>query len=264
MPDEPFEEASKATRAVAKTASKALDLVRGVGGFLNSVFGRAIVNTIDLKWTDRVETRRIRAAIYDYKELARLWIAVEKELAEARVKGTKRLPAKVAIPLLESATMENEPRLRALWAKLLASGLAGEKIEATYVRALSAMTGRDAKVLQEMFRAREKDPEPKEWTSGPVTFERGLDVRSADLGTAHKLFSYGIVATTHVVLKVYAPPRHHDRYGAVDGSQEEALVTGDMTVVRFTEFGKRFCQALGMPNKARRSKKTPKRGSPVS
>jgi hypothetical protein len=70
MDDETLRELAKASRALAKTTGKGIDAARDFGGWLNKVFGRAIVNTVDLLWTDRIETLRVRAAIYDAKKLS--------------------------------------------------------------------------------------------------------------------------------------------------------------------------------------------------
>jgi hypothetical protein len=107
MDEETIRQVARASRAIAKTTGKGIDAAREFGGWLNKVFGRSIVNTVDLVWTNRVETLKIRAAIYDYKKLVLLARAVEKELKKQHVKRPHSVPAKIALPLLENATMEN-------------------------------------------------------------------------------------------------------------------------------------------------------------
>jgi hypothetical protein len=210
---------------------------------LNKLFGRPIVSTVDLLWTDRIETRRIRAAIYDHKELVLLFTAVGKELKKKGAKRIRAVPAKIAIPLLENATMENEPRLRLLWAKLLASGMAGEKIERSYVSALGELTGRDAKALDQMYIEWKKETNKKETKAGPITYEGGID--SIGGATTNKLFALGIVTPTFLTLSLYEPPRQA-RWGDYGDSSEDVSVPGDLSVVKFTHFGEGFCDALGM------------------
>jgi hypothetical protein len=253
MDEETIRQVARASRAIAKTTGKGIDAAREFGGWLNKVFGRSIVNTVDLVWTNRVETLKIRAAIYDYKKLVLLARAVEKELKKQHVKRPHSVPAKIALPLLENATMENEPRLRALWAKLLASGMAGERIERSYVTALSEMTGRDAKAIDAMYREW-LTVDKRETRSGPVKYEGGVD--SYDDASTSKLFALGIVAPIYVTLSLYEPGGHN-RYGDYGASSEDAAIPGDLQVVKFTKHGEAFCQALGMG----KAKGNPKRGS---
>jgi Abortive infection alpha len=254
MDEETIKEVSRASRAIAKTTGQAIGLVRAFGGWLNKVFGRPIVNTVDLVWTDRAETRRIRSAIYDYKNLALLFAAVEKELAKRGIKRIRALVPKVALPLLERATMENESSLRALWAQLLASGLAGEKLDTTYVKALSELTGRDAKILRSMYLEWKRKPPGQETTIGAITYEAGIDAEKGSSRTVSKLFSLGIVRPTYVSMSIFIP-EGHSRYGSYGPSEEYATVPGDLTVVRFSEFGENFYKTLGIDGKTRRAPK---------
>ena len=250
MDDETLRELAKASRALAKTTGKGIDAARGFGGWLNKVFGRAIVNTVDLLWTDRIETLRVRAAIYDAKKLVLLFRAVDKELKKRGAKRTRAVPPKIALPLLESATMENEPRLSALWAKLLASGMAGEKIKRAYVSALSEMTGRDAKALHDMFKSWQKDWKKGTSKDGAVTYENGID--SIGAAETTKLVSLGVLEPAGLGLSLYQPPGS-SRWGDYGGSYVDVSVPGDTVVVKFTQFGLGLCNALGMEKSKRRS-----------
>src|SRR4051794_33304130 len=109
MEERAVTEVAKASRALAKPFGKAIDAGREFGGWLNKIFGRALVNLIDLTWNDRIDTLRIRVAIYDYKKLMLLWKDTEKELARRGVRKIKPLAPKVLLPLIEDATIENEP-----------------------------------------------------------------------------------------------------------------------------------------------------------
>jgi hypothetical protein len=150
--------------------------------------------------------------------------------------------------------MENEPSLRALWAQLLASGLAGEKIDKTYVKALNELTGRDAKLLKTMHSEWLEIKDKKYTFSDTVSYELGVDVEKSSISTASKLFALGIVRPTYVNILLYVPGGE-SRHGDYGPSQEEAALPNDLATVRFTEFGESFCKALGMTaRKTRRSK----------
>jgi hypothetical protein len=121
--DETIKQSAKAIRAIAKTTNTAIEAGRDVGGWLNRVFGKAIIDTVGLVWTDRVAARRIEAAIYDWKRIQHLFHKVDLELKRRRVKRTRALSPKIAIPLLEHASMETDRELQRLWVNLLATGL---------------------------------------------------------------------------------------------------------------------------------------------
>jgi hypothetical protein len=252
MDDETIKEVARASRAIAKTTGKGIEAVRDFGGWLNKVFGRAIVNTFDLAWTDRVETLRVRAAIYDYKKLVLLARAVEKDLAKKGIKKPKAVPPKIALPLIENATMENEPRLSALWAKLLASGMAGEKIEKSYVTVLGELTGRDATALNDMYESWRKNWKKGTSKNGPITYENGID--SIGVSETSKLIAFGVLEPTSQGLMLFQLGGT-SRWGDYGDSYEEASVPGALNVVKFTQFGIGFCEALGMGKKKRSKRK---------
>jgi hypothetical protein len=104
MDDETIKQSAKAARAVAKTTGKAIDAGREVGRFLNKIFGRAIVNTVGLYWTDRVIARRIEAAIFDWKRLQELFANADSELSR---KGTRTIRALAPKVLLGHAKLDS-------------------------------------------------------------------------------------------------------------------------------------------------------------
>lgn len=238
-------ESAKAAKAIAKTAGKAVDAGREVGSWLNRVFGRAIVNTVDLYWTDRVVARRIEAAIYDWKTLRRLFSDTSAELEKMEAKRTHSLPPKLAIPLIESATIETEKHLQKLWARLLATALTRkDHVTKTYVTILSELTSADAKALKQLY----KDwlvLDKKKWRDGylgsTISYEPGIDAPSGPPGLIYKLARLGIVEPARIGLLVYGDPES-------DGHRlsDEFSAVGDLSTVRITRFGEDFCNAVGL------------------
>jgi hypothetical protein len=253
MDDETIKQSAKAVRAVAKTTNTAIEAGRDVGGWLNKVFGKAIVDTVGLVWTDRVAARRIEAAIFDWKRLQQLFRAVDAQLKRNGTKRTRRVPPKIALPLLEHASMETSRQLQRLWANLLTTALTpkGEQIHRAYVTILGELTGEDARALRAAY-LEWKSLDKKMWNSGPVKFEPGVDAPRASI--AGKLHTLGLIGPTLMVLQVYSPPRHSYRYGDEGGSVEEAAVVGELDVVKFTKFGEQFCDAIGSGKKTARGK----------
>jgi hypothetical protein len=214
MDDQTIRESAKAARAVAKTTGKVVDAGRYVGRWFNTVFGRAIVNTVDLYWTDRMVAKRIEAAIYDWKRLQELFANADADLKWKGLKPTKALAPKIAIPLIEHATMENERSLRVLWGRLLASGVSkGEEINRTYVTVLGELTAADAKVLKSMFEEWQTLSEKKEkWDGHVVSYQSGIERENAPPDTFVKFNRLGLVRPAWVGLMIYDPEGENE-YG---------------------------------------------------
>jgi hypothetical protein len=189
MDDGTIKHSARAARTIAKTTGKAIDAGRELGGWLNKIFGKAIVNTVGLYWTDRVVARRIEAAVYDWKRLRLLIQDTEKELKRRGVKKLRPVPAKVALPLIEHATMENERRLHKMWTNLLAAALtpADEAITQTYVTVLGELTARDARMLEKMYIEWIGIDQNDKYSVGPIEYETGVDVIGSGLDSGAKL-----------------------------------------------------------------------------
>ena len=102
------------TKEIAKTAGKAIDLARELGGFFSTVFGEGFRHLGDAfaDW----------AAFYRYRNL----VSIEEKWREVRRRrgieaATLPLPSRLAIPILEHASREDDPSLQAMWAALLAN-----------------------------------------------------------------------------------------------------------------------------------------------
>src|SRR5436305_2035476 len=100
------QETAKAVQEVAKAGGKAIDAGEGLGRWLDRVFGEPIAESVGRLWTDRVRASRIANAIYDWERLTILLHNVDKRLRKRGIKTTRAVPPKIAIPLLEKATME--------------------------------------------------------------------------------------------------------------------------------------------------------------
>lgn len=242
-------ESAKAIQEVAKTGGKAIDAGRDVGGFLDRIFGRAIEDTVGLLWTDRIAAKRVEAAIYNWERLEQLIHKTKKRLQKKGILETKAIPPKVALPLLEYATVEHEDDLHTLWANLLTSGLdAGEEdIHRKYVTTLAEMTADDAFVLSAMFREAQKPLAQIEMRDSSLTYGPGIDgTHSYDAAAVITLNRLGLIAPAYVKFKTFLPGGHDDRYGEYGPTQDEIRFPGDLTSVVITEFGHAFGHAVGL------------------
>lgn len=102
-----------AVSEVAKTTSKAIDASSSVTSFLYRVFGEPLENLAGTYVSDPLKEFRKR-------RLSDLQLKTERHLSHRGAVDTKALPPPVAIPLLESASIETDEGLHDLWASLLA------------------------------------------------------------------------------------------------------------------------------------------------
>ena len=131
-----------ATKEVAKVTGKAIEALRDTGDFLSRVFGGLVEDSVGLV-ADRLKFYRMGRAV----ELAE---KTEKLLLERGIQNTRHVPASVAIPLLESATLEDDDRMHDMWARLLSNAMDADaaKVDRSFVTILSDLTPNDATLLE--------------------------------------------------------------------------------------------------------------------
>lgn len=247
-------ETAKAAQEIARTSSKAIDATRDVGGWLDRIFGKAIEDTVGRFWTDRAIASRVEAAIYDWARLATLLHNTEKKLEKKGIKITRVVPPKIALPLLEHATMEQEDDLHELWENLLESALdpSEEEIERKYVSVLAELSGRDAHALRRLY------AEWLHWEKSKSTNHSGDEEHryASGIGTdsdrsAVLFYRLGLILPVHITVEEYRsqsavtenkwskddPPYY------VEGG-DKTLVLGDLSIVGFTDFGEKFCHVV--------------------
>lgn len=105
-----------ATSEVAKATSKAIDAGSSVTSFLYRVIGEPVEYLAGTYVSDPLREFRKR-------RLFELQLKTERYLTERDVSITKALPPPLAIPLLESASIETDESLHDLWALLLADAM---------------------------------------------------------------------------------------------------------------------------------------------
>jgi hypothetical protein len=249
-----IEETAKATRELAKTGSKAIDATRDVGGWLDRVFGKAIEHTVGRLWTDRVMASRIEASIYDWERLSTLLHNTEKKLRKKGVEITRAVPPKIALPLLEHATMEQEADLHELWENLLTSALdpSEEEIKRMYVSVLGELSAKDAHALKRLYAEWlywHKREVPDYWRNTQDRYSSGVATDNDE--SAVLFYRLGLILPVHSTVEEYQSQSavSHNTYSYkepeyyVEGG-EEARVLGDLRVVGLTEFGEKFCNAV--------------------
>jgi hypothetical protein len=136
-------EIAKATQEVAKVADKALDQTAALGRFLHKVFGGGLEH-FGGAFNDWAAAFRQRNAL-------RIADKMETIHAKRKLEGkTIPVPPRLAIPLLQQATVEDNDMLQDMWAALLANATDPERhisARRAFVHLLAAMEPNDAKVL---------------------------------------------------------------------------------------------------------------------
>lgn len=245
MDNETIKESAKAAQEVAKTAGQAIDLTKGLTGWVGEVVGRPIAEAVGYYVTDRIQAKRIEAAIYDKARFAELLRKVDGIIDGAAI-NVRPLPPKVAIPLLEGATMEFDERLQALWAHLLAAAINADDdpVERQYVSILSELSVADAEALEGLWRESYAEINRKTFHDGPVTYGPSLDTSPFGEHVAANLTRLGLITASTIKLSLYVPGE--DNESSLGPHQHPIDVPGEFRFVVFTDLGRAFCRAVGM------------------
>jgi hypothetical protein len=149
------EESAKAAQDLAALGDKVLDKTSVLGNFLHTVIGPGIEH-LGGAFNDWART-------YRYERALKLADRVEQIHRERHLKGkTVPIAPRLAIPLLDQATLENDETLGEMWAGLIANSTDPNRhVEArrSLVHLLSELEPIDALVLREIQRHLSNHPE---------------------------------------------------------------------------------------------------------
>lgn len=235
---EAVKEVASATKEVAKTTGKAIDAASDAGRFLARVMGDFVTDGFGLI-TDRLKYYRFERAVM-------LAEKTQKRLEAKGITNIRSVPPKIALPLIENATIEDDDHLHTLWANLLASAMDadGEQIERKFVSALSDLTSDDAYTLAKIYDDWKNPERIKSFSEGTLTYGECVDgMASHNSISIITLYRLGFVAPSFVEFNTYEPPGHN-RYGDYGPAGEPLKVYGDLEVVILTDFGETFCKAV--------------------
>ncbi|MFE8643885.1 Abi-alpha family protein [Sphingomonas sp. NCPPB 2930] len=140
-------EGAKAVQEVAKASGKAIDTVQRAGSFLASVLQEPLETAVGV-WADKLKYHR-------WERQLRLMDRADALLAQRGLDLPSRpLPLKLAVPLLEAATLEDDDSLQDRWASLLANAVdadSGVTIERMHIAILEQMSASDAVIFDKLF-----------------------------------------------------------------------------------------------------------------
>lgn len=142
-----MDEEAKAVQEVAKTTGKAIDAAREAGGFIAKFISGPLEQGIGI-FEDRLKYMR-------WERQVRLMKRAEQFLALLGQSAPNRaVPMKIAIPLIQGASLEEDDALQDRWAALLVNAgtasFPGE-IRRSYVAILEQLTPLDARILEVVY-----------------------------------------------------------------------------------------------------------------
>jgi hypothetical protein len=116
MPGDEISETAKAAQEIAKTTSKALDVTEKVGSFVAKVIGEPVECAVGML-SDKLRFMR-------WERQIRMVDKCEEIIRQRQIEGKLRaVSPKLALPIMENASLEENDQLQDLWANLLASAL---------------------------------------------------------------------------------------------------------------------------------------------
>jgi hypothetical protein len=140
-------ESAKAAQEIAKVAGNGIDAAREVGGFISRFVAGPIEQGMGI-FEDRLRYMR-------WERQVRFMRRSEQVLRELGfVAPTRPVPLKVAIPLLQGASIEEDDHLQDRWVNLLinaANANSGIEIQRSYIEILGQITSLEAIILDVVY-----------------------------------------------------------------------------------------------------------------
>lgn len=145
------EEIAKAIQESAKLGEKGLEIADKAGSFFAKVFKEPI-NEITGIITDKL--RFIR-----WRRIVEMADDVNKILEEKKIEDTRAVPPKIALPIFEESSLEDDPTLQDLWNHLLANAMNpdfNDEIRYGFIEMIKNITGIEAIILREFYNLLER------------------------------------------------------------------------------------------------------------
>lgn len=246
-PIEVITDSAKAVQEAAKTGGKLIDAAGRAGGWLDRIFGQGIEDTVALHWSDRIRARRIERAIYDWVKLTSLLSKVQDRL-DSKSATLRIVPPKIALSILEHATIEDDDDLHSLWANLLSTGLdaSAGQIYRKYISVLADLTHDDAVVLKllcEDWLNPEKPPKP--YPVEGLVYGPSVDgTASHDAVSIITLNRLGLISPAYTDFVSYIPNDERSFKEPSFFQGTDVRTYGNLEVVEVTAFGIAFYKAV--------------------
>lgn len=140
------EEIAKAIQKVASVGEKTLETSEKVGDFFARVFKESIEEVTGMI-TDKLRFVR-------WRRLVQMSDDVNIILKEKGINKTRSVPPKIALPIFEESSLEEDPSLQNLWNHLLANSMDPDfngEIRYGFIEMIKNMTGIEASLLNNFY-----------------------------------------------------------------------------------------------------------------
>ena len=140
-------EASKAVQEVAKTTGKAIDLSKKFGRFISRHVAGPLEQGIGI-FEDKLRYLRWERQIHFMERAKQLMASLGEDAP------TKPIPLKLAIPLFQAASLEDDNYLQDMWAKLLvnaSTSARGIELRRAYIDILERLSPVEALILEKIY-----------------------------------------------------------------------------------------------------------------
>ena len=140
------EEIAKAIQQTAQLGQKGLEIGEKAATFFAKVFKAPVAEIAGIV-TDRLRFVR-------WKRLVEMADAVDHILNEKGVQHTRAVSPKLALPIFEDASLEDDPNIQHLWNHLLANAMSPEfnsEIRYGFIDMIKGITGKEAVLLNEFY-----------------------------------------------------------------------------------------------------------------
>lgn len=140
-------ETAKAAQEIAKTTGKAIDMSEKVGGFIAKHVEGSLEAAIGI-FEDKLK-------FFRWERQVRLMEQVDAILkSRGKLDHIKLIPLKLAIPLFEAASLEEDDSLQDLWINLLVNAsdeTSGISLQRYYIDLLERLTPVEAKIINQIY-----------------------------------------------------------------------------------------------------------------
>lgn len=147
MSNDPIAETAKAAQEVAKTTSEAIKATKELGVYVANLVKQP-VDTIVGILTDKLKFIR-------WERQLRFLDRVKEKVKQRNLEGKLvPIPPKLALPIIENATLEEDDYLQDLWANLLIEAgnpRSKDSVRAAFIEIIKQLEPIDAKILNESY-----------------------------------------------------------------------------------------------------------------
>jgi hypothetical protein len=254
--DSEITEMAKATQEIAKTARSGIEAAQGFGGFLSRVLGEPIETAVGML-SDKLKFIRFERGM-------RLAARYNEIMAQRGLNSDyQSVPPKLALPIIEQATIEEDDELQDLWANLLASAhdpALNGIVRTAFVDILKQMEAVDVHILNFVYTYILKInlPDAEKWQE-----DHGRDVRLAPI--KYSVRGAGVRSSLQISDSIYECSVDNlirlrclafyveDIYLPGSLAAETASLVHDHNEITITSLGWNFVRACTMPD-AKQSK----------